>query len=129
MQEIAEDIKNDKLPDIRKNNKHPIKRILKDKSNCISTIKKFFNEDEEKVKNLNFFDPTLFSIENKDVIRSTNYELFSLQTTAIVNAKKVSKKNKENQSDKNKEDSGNLLIHFIYITLIYFRRRKKKRKK
>ena len=108
MQKVLAEVKEVKLPDIRKHNNNPLKRILEDKSNCVNTIKKFFNEDEEKVKNLNFFDPTIFSIENKDVVRSTNYELFSLQTTALVNAKKVSKKNKENQSDKNKDDSGNL---------------------
>ena len=103
MKEII-DVKNFEFPDIRKRN--PLKMILEDKSNCVNTIKNFYNEDEEKVKNLNFFDPKIFSLENKDIIRNTSYGLFNIQTTANLNAKKSQKINKENQSEKNKEDSG-----------------------
>ena len=51
MQQIIE-INKFELPDINK--RDPSKKILEDKSNCVNTIKKFFNEDEEKVKNLKF---------------------------------------------------------------------------
>lgn len=54
------------------------KNILEDKTNCANTIKRFYNEDEEKVKNLNFFDPKIYTSENKDVIRSTSYGLFNI---------------------------------------------------
>jgi hypothetical protein len=108
-------IKKIELPEIRKNKNNinnPIKRILEDKSNCINTIKKFFNEDEEKVKNLKFFNPSIFTIENKDkdILHCTSYELFSLQTIANINSKKITKKNKDNKNEKNKEESGKIFL-------------------
>ncbi len=77
------------LPEI--NNRFHTKQILKDKSNYANTIKKFFNEDEEKVKNLNFFDPKIFSMENKDIVRSTSYGLFNIvnSTSKLKNKKSI----------------------------------------
>jgi len=76
------------LPKIKE--KFTSKKILEDKSNCVNTIKRFYNEDEEKVKNLNFFDPFLFTMENKDIIRSTSYGLFNINNS---NSRVKTKKN------------------------------------
>lgn len=80
------------LPDIRE--KFTSKKILEDKTNCVNTIKRFYNEDEEKVKNLNFFDPYVFTMENKDIIRSTSYGLFLINNS---NSKIKTKKNHKSQ--------------------------------
>jgi len=86
------------LPDIKE--RFVSKKILEDKSNCANTIKRFFNEDEEKVKNLNFYDPLIFSMENKDIIRSTSYGLFSiLNTDTKVNNKKAHKPQNSNNNN------------------------------
>ena len=102
MQDII-DVKKFELPEIRK--KVPSKKILEDKSNYVNTLGNFFNEDEEKVKNLNFFYPEIFSLENKeDILEKTSYGLFNMQTTASLKEKKVNKLIKETQSDRGKDD-------------------------
>ena len=104
MQDII-DLKKFELPEIKK--KIPSKKILEDKSNYVNTLGNFFNEDEEKVKNLNFFYPEIFSLENKDILEKTSYGLFNMQTTASLKEKKVNKLIKETlttQNDKSKDD-------------------------
>jgi hypothetical protein len=107
MEEII-DLKKFELPDLKKS--IPSKKILEDKSNYVNTLKFFFNEDEEKVKNLNFFNPDIFSLENKDIIKKTSYGLFNFQTTSNLKEKKIRKILKDNQSEKNKDESGNEII-------------------
>lgn len=103
MQDII-DVKKFKLPKITK--KIPSKKILEDKSNYVNTLGNFFNEDEEKVKNLNFFYPEIFSLENKDIIEKTSYGLFNMQTTASLKEKKINKLFKENNNEKTDDNSG-----------------------
>ncbi len=80
------------LPKIKE--KYTSKKILEDKSNCENTIKRFYNEDEEKVRNLNFFDPYVFTMENKDIVRSTSYGLFNINSSK---SKLQNRKNRKSQ--------------------------------
>ena len=77
---MSDKIKIPKFPPFQKiSNK--IKNLLEISSNYTNTIKKYYNEDEEKVKNLIFFDPKIYSSENKEITKSTTYGLFS--TTSL----------------------------------------------
>lgn len=93
------------LPEIKE--RFLSKKILEDKTNCANTIKRYYNEDEEKVKNLNFFDPYVFTMENKDIIRSTSYGLFNINNSnsKIKTQKKLKAINNTNVGNNNNQKS------------------------
>jgi hypothetical protein len=61
-------------------------------------------------------------LENKDIVKKTCYGLFNFQTISNLKERKIKKIVKDNQSERNKEESGKeiiLLNSFILIVLLY----------
>lgn len=76
-----------------------LRNICIDKPNCSNTIIKFFNVEEQFVKNLNFYDPNIYEhlTNNKEICQKTSYKLFNIKkvsTNRPLNASATSKGSK-----------------------------------
>ncbi len=74
----------------------------RDKPNCSNTLIKFFNEDEQFVKNLNFYDPNIFEEleDNREISQKTSYKLFNVKKN---NSEKERIKTPKNKLTKNNQ--------------------------
>jgi hypothetical protein len=54
---------------------------MREKTNCSNTLIRFYNEDEQFVKNLNFYDPHIFNeyLDNHEISQKTSYKLFNIK--------------------------------------------------
>jgi len=74
--------------------------LCSEKPNYSNTLVKFYNEEEQFVKNLNFYDPKIYENlkDNKEISQKTSYKLFTRKKYSQNKLLKASASSRGNQS-------------------------------